>query len=152
MREEVRKTCHNLTEELLRSHECETCNPADTYRTISGCCNNLDNINYGRADQPLERFMANAYKDSKSLPRGGLNLYTRTLPDPRKISSVVHRVREPPKDPLATVMVMQFGQFLDHDITLTPEQGEDLSFIEIMIKYKKISILFGKLNCLNELL
>ena len=134
MREGVREACRNLTEELLSSQECETCDPADTYRTISGCCNNLENINYGRADQPLERFMANAYKDSKSLPRGGLNLHTRTLPDPRKISSVVHRVREPPKDPLATVMVMQFAQFLDHDIDLTPEQGEDLNFSELVIK------------------
>ena len=134
MREGVRETCRNLTEELLGSQECETCDQDDTYRTISGCCNNLANPNYGRADRPLLRFMENAYKDSKSIPRGGLILRTRTLPDPRKISSVVHRVREPPKDPVATVMVMQFGQFLDHDIDLTPEQGEDLNFSEIMIK------------------
>ena len=125
MREESRETCRNLTEELLSSQECATCSSAGAYRTISGCCNNLDNKNYGRADRPLLRFMENAYSDSESLPRGGFN--PSTLPSPRKISSVVHRVTEPPKDPVATVMVMQFGQFLDHDITLTPEQGEDIT-------------------------
>ena len=117
--------CRNLTEELLSSPECGTCNGDGLYRTISGCCNNLINdINYGRADRPLLRFMDNAYSDSVSLPRGGF--IPSTLPSPRKISSVLHRVMEPPKDPVATVMVMQFGQFLDHDIDLTPEQGEDI--------------------------
>ena len=69
--------------------------------------------------------MDNAYSDSESLPRGGFIPSTAsTLPSPRKISSVLHRVTEPPKDPVVTVMLMQFGQFLDHDIDLTPEQGE----------------------------
>ena len=39
-------------------------------------------------------------------------------------SSVVHRREEPVGDSTVTVMLMQFGQFLDHDITLTPEQGK----------------------------
>ena len=65
----------------------------------------------------------NAYSDSKSLPRGGLS--SSTLPSPRKISSVVHRGEEPVGDSTVTVMLMQFGQFLDHDITLTPEQGKN---------------------------
>ena len=135
--EQVQETCRNLTETLLSSTECMVCNPGDVYRTISGCCNNLAQSNYGRANQPLIRYMDNAYSDSESLPRGGLS--ASTLPSPRKVSSVIHRVREPAKDSLATVMLMQFGQFLDHDIDLTPEQGRKLHKSAFYHRYGKRS-------------
>ena len=65
--------------------------------------------------------MSNAYSDLENLPRGGLA--SSTLPSPRRISSAIHRGKEPDGESSITVMLMQFAQFLDHDITLTPEQG-----------------------------
>ena len=66
--------------------------------------------------------MPNSYADKISIPRGGVN--PSALPSPRDISSTVHCVDETKDKPALSVMVMQFGQFLDHDITLTPEQGQ----------------------------
>ena len=65
--------------------------------------------------------MENEYEDKKFLPRGGLN--PSRLPSPREVSAKVHRVKETNLRQPISLMVMQFGQFLDHDITLTPEQG-----------------------------
>ena len=117
----LQETCQELTEELTNIQECEVCNGSSPYRTISGCCNNLLNKNFGRTNQAFTRLMPAAYSDSRSLPRGGLE--ASSLPNARKISATVHRGEEPAGDPTVTVMLMQFGQFLDHDITLTPEQG-----------------------------
>lgn len=49
----------------------------------------------------------------------------RTLPNPRWMSQKNHPDEDLP-DTRYTHMVMQFGQFLDHDLTLTPKDGKDL--------------------------
>ena len=75
---------------------------------------------------PYQRLLPPEYEDNLSLPRGGLT--SSMLPSPRKVSQIVHqginKVKEQSK---FSQMVMQFGQFLDHDFTLTPEQEKDLS-------------------------
>ena len=116
-----------MNDKILRAPECETesCNSSTVFRTVSGCCNNIANKDFGRANRAFTRLMESDYDDLISRPRGGIN--PSKLPSPRKISSVVHRVKETGSKPTASVMLMQFGQFLDHDITLTPEQGLTIS-------------------------
>ena len=100
---------------------CDGCNPKNPFRTYSGCCNNLENPALGQAMTGFSRLMENEYEDKISTPRGGFN--PSKLPSPRDISARVHRIQETKSRPSVSLMVMQFGQFLDHDITLTPEQG-----------------------------
>ena len=59
-------------------------------------------------------------QDGESLPRGGLT--TSSLPSPREISLKVHQNFEQSTNQVS-LMIMQFGQFLSHDISLTPEQA-----------------------------
>jgi hypothetical protein len=117
------ETCQRLNNELLSVSECEAvdCNATSPYRTISGCCNNIANKTLGSTHRAFNRLMKNQYEDLISLPRGGMN--PSNLPSPRDISSAVHRVKETKPKPPVSVMLMQFGQFIDHDMTLTPEQG-----------------------------
>ena len=46
------------------------------------------------------------------------------LPSARSVSVALHQVLENRPRPSVSHMVMQFGQFLDHDITLTSQPGE----------------------------
>ena len=117
-----------LEEQCLRLNggDCDPdqCLPeGDKYRSINGCCNNVEQQRWGSTSQPLLRFLPNAYQDGKSIPRGGLG--ESSLPSARKVSVAVHHSKEKQNSNLSlSVMLMQFGQFLDHDITLTPEQGK----------------------------
>lgn len=53
-------------------------------------------------------------------PRGGRE--ESSLPNARLVSTTVHPDLLLP-DAVYTNMVGQFGQFVDHDLTLTPEGG-----------------------------
>jgi len=94
------------------------CDRDDRYRTVSGVCNNLQNPEWGSAFQELMRLIPPAYQDNIQNPRGGR--LARVLPNPRWMSKRNHPDEDRP-DSRYTHMVMQFGQFLDHDITLTPK-------------------------------
>merc|ERR1719369_2523323 len=79
------ETCEKLNTELLKTSECEhiDCNPRSLYRTISGCCNNGREKDFGRANTAFRRLIANTYEDGVSLPRGGVN--PSSLPSPRAV-------------------------------------------------------------------
>ena len=67
---------------------------------------------------PFLRFLPPDYSD-------GIGEFRRSrangpLPNPRVVSTAVHRDEQHDTRQF-TMMVMQWGQFLDHDITLTPE-------------------------------
>ncbi|GFO02050.1 chorion peroxidase [Plakobranchus ocellatus] len=101
---------------ILR-RDTSPCQASEKYRRPDGRCNNLRNPEWGSTNIPLTRVLPNAYKDDKSIPRitgvgGGI------LPGPRTVSVNCHGPSEKRAD--VTLMVMQWGQFLDHDVDLTP--------------------------------
>ncbi len=86
-------------------------------RTINGAENNLQHPDWGQADIEFIRLAPAAYTDGSSTLAGSQR------PSARLISNIVVAT-----DPAATIdgppisdMVWQWGQFLDHDIDLTPE-------------------------------
>ena len=67
----------------------------------------------------MVRLLEAEYSDTESLPRGGLQF--SSLPSPRAVSLAVHQELEQASNhDDISVMVMQWGQFLDHDLSLTP--------------------------------
>ncbi|UYV64041.1 hypothetical protein LAZ67_2006378 [Cordylochernes scorpioides] len=93
------------------------CDPHAKYRTLDGSCNNVHQPAWGRAASCMKRLLPPKYADAVSAPRTGHKGHP--LPDPRTVSLTVHRhVHRPARD--FTHMLMVWGQFLDHDIALTP--------------------------------
>ncbi|KAJ8730052.1 hypothetical protein PYW07_017090 [Mythimna separata] len=94
------------------------CEPDNPFRTYTGYCNNLRNPNLGKGLTTFARLLPPVYEDGVSRPR--INSVTGTpLPSPRVVSTVIH----PDISNLHTrytLMTMQFAQFLDHELTMTP--------------------------------
>lgn len=103
--------------------ECDTqipvCSPNAVYRTFDGSCNNLQNPLWGKSNRGQNRIVPNAFDDGRDTPRskGCGNL---PLPSPRHVSNMLHAA-EPTmqNEPRLSLMVMQIGQFLAHDLVLT---------------------------------
>lgn len=96
----------------------QQCDANTPFRSLSGRCNNLRNPNWGKSLTTFSRLLPAQYEDGISAPR--ITGVTGTpLPNPRTISTTIH----PDISNLHTrysLMVMQFAQFVDHDLTLTP--------------------------------
>ena len=88
---------------------------ADT-RSLDGWGNNLANPTWGQAGRAFTRLDPHVYyADSISAPAGPLR------PNPRDISNRVGNQTGPMLDAAGrSNFVWQWGQFIDHDITLTP--------------------------------
>lgn len=113
------------TAQLQRLRNCflpplhtTVCQASERYRTLDGMCNNLKNPLWGVTGAPLVRLLPPDYGDGIGEPRGGFR--AKNLPNPRWMSQRNHPDNDNP-DTRFTHMVMQFGQFLDHDITITPK-------------------------------
>ncbi|XP_067657259.1 peroxidasin homolog [Haliotis asinina] len=91
------------------------------FRTADGTCNNLDHPGWGSALIPMRRLIPPQYGDRNSTPRKAVS--GAALPNARLVSRTMHTDdTDRPDATGVTHMVMQFGQFLDHDVTLTPLQ------------------------------
>ncbi|XP_071518340.1 salivary peroxidase/catechol oxidase-like [Panulirus ornatus] len=87
------------------------------YRTIDGSCNNLQKTMWGQARTPFQRISPPQYSDGLMRPR--VSQSGRPLPSARLVSiSTVTDVDNPSSD--LTLGVMQWGQFIDHDLAHTP--------------------------------
>ena len=116
--------------------EVPDCNfpTVNQFRTIDGTCNNLENPLFGASGTPLTRVTPAYYEDGMSSLRGGLQArgrnffnvgpFTKPNPSARVVSESIVRDISKFETPF-THMLMQWGQFLDHDLDLSPELEAD---------------------------
>ena len=100
------------------------CDADARFRTADGTCNNLDNPVFGSAGSQFRRLVPNAYGDCISTLRLAKN--GDELPNARDVSRIVHGSnadRTNPDSPVLSHLAMNWGQFMDHDITLAQAQG-----------------------------
>lgn len=98
--------------------ETGPCDPSHPFRSLTGHCNNIRNPSYGKSLTTFARLLPSQYEDGISRPRV-TGATGAALPSPRVVSTVIH----PDISNLHsryTLMTMQFAQFLDHDLTMTP--------------------------------
>ncbi|CAL1539890.1 unnamed protein product, partial [Lymnaea stagnalis] len=89
------------------------------FRTTDGNCNHPKN--WGTSFKPVTRLLPADYSDGSGSPRK-TSVSGSPLPSPRAVSRYVHPART---DLLArTIMIMQWGQWLDHDVTGFPVASE----------------------------
>ena len=125
------------------------CKERDSYRSMDGVCNNLARPYLGAANSVIGRMLPAEYQDCSHTPKGGYGEAARhrqprqhnqildnieskvygckdskgsiqQLPNVREVSKTFDPDLDIPQDTYS-LMVMQFGQFLDHDMALTPE-------------------------------
>ncbi|XP_052093424.1 peroxidasin homolog isoform X2 [Mytilus californianus] len=119
------------------TNECQKLSTVNEYRTIDGTCNNLDKPYWGKAFTSQPRFIDEVYSDGVNTPRISVD-GASTLTSPRTISNSVFKITNGKKVSRAegfnSLMSLNWGQFLDHDIVLTPtfaeKHGEDIRCCE----------------------
>ncbi|XP_059125588.1 eosinophil peroxidase [Peromyscus eremicus] len=106
---------------------------SDKYRTITGRCNNKKRPWLGASNQALARWLPAEYEDHRSLPFGWTPSKRRNgffLPLVRAVSNQIVRFpsRKLTSDQGRSLMFMQWGQFIDHDLDFSPESPARVAF------------------------
>ncbi|XP_055915269.1 peroxidasin [Eupeodes corollae] len=89
------------------------------YRSIDGTCNNLNNPTWGASLTAFRRIEKPIYENGFSMPIGWTKgkLYSGfEKPIARLVSTTLISTKEITPDERITHMVMQWGQFVDHDL------------------------------------
>ncbi|XP_063003275.1 peroxidasin homolog [Elgaria multicarinata webbii] len=92
------------------------------YRTHDGSCNNLQHPMWGASLTAFQRLLKPAYQNGFNLPRGFSlveDARELPLPLPRLVSTAMIGTETITPDDQFTHMLMQWGQFLDHDMDQT---------------------------------
>ncbi|XP_021347800.1 myeloperoxidase-like [Mizuhopecten yessoensis] len=98
------------------------CSDASDYRTINGECNNEKHPHWGAAGTSQIRLLPAAYDDGVNAPRTK-DVNGNNLPSARSLSTAVFfdpSNVDTPDDPIRSLMMMVWGQFIDHDVGETP--------------------------------
>ncbi|XP_066933586.1 peroxidasin-like [Clytia hemisphaerica] len=95
------------------------------YRTYDGQCNNFNHPMWGSALTPFTRLLIPNYENGFNTPFGWSKV---KLPSARKVSSALISSVKVTADEEYTHMLMQWGQFLDHDMDFTVTSPSSLRF------------------------
>ncbi|XP_056416730.1 myeloperoxidase-like [Hyla sarda] len=110
----------------------KVCEPSP-YRSITGECNNRKNSILGVSNTGYRRLLSPEYEDGVSLPRGWTQsrpINGFTLPLAREVSNEIVKVsKELTLDDGRSVMFMQWGQWLDHDVGISVATPATSSFL-----------------------
>ena len=96
------------------------CSRTSRYRTVDGSCNNEERPLMGVAASPFQRLLSATYGRGDNTPReatrGG------QLPSARFVSQTLFNTGDDRDEDISSLF-MQSGQFIDHDVTHTPNAG-----------------------------
>ncbi|XP_048679874.2 myeloperoxidase [Caretta caretta] len=109
------------------------CDKANTYRTITGECNNRRNPTLGASNRAYSRWLPQEYEDGVSIPRGwteGICYSGFSLPLVREVSNKIVRfpTEQLVSDQNRALIFMQWGQFIDHDMDFGPATPATVTF------------------------
>ena len=101
--------------------------PNPEYRTYDGTKNNAANWSWGSAGVQLLRKASPAYSDGVSSLAGA------SRPSPRLISNTIADQGDQDiiSDRLLSAMIYAWGQFIDHDLDLTPTGGTEIIAVPV---------------------
>ena len=108
-----------------------SCPPNNKFRTIDGTCNNLRNPTFGAADTGFVRLLDAEYFDADGLndPLGaGDQPGAPERPNAFDVTEdfITEQKKSAGNSEQTANIYMQWGQFIDHDMTLAPEsEGGD---------------------------
>ncbi|MED6252351.1 hypothetical protein ATANTOWER_010545 [Ataeniobius toweri] len=101
------------------------------YRTISGVCNNRQNPGWGSANTALVRWLPAEYEDGEGEPKGWNREWLHNgfqLPPPRSVSREIIRSSCKWTDDDYSQLLVDWGQYIDHDVTFTPQSISSAAF------------------------
>ncbi|XP_061589166.1 eosinophil peroxidase-like [Cololabis saira] len=117
----------------IRAPQCLTTPKINKYRTATSVCNNLKNPRLGASNTPFTRWLPAEYDDGISQPKGwdrNRRFNNFLLPLVRQVSNNILNTTDAGvvSDREYTHMITLFGQWIDHDLTLTPSSPSIRSF------------------------
>lgn len=100
----------------FEAYACEHKDYEDYY-SPSGICNNRINPFWGASTEPFYRLIPAKYDDGFVKPLGWFDRINSRLPNSRKVTEELLSTEIVTNDDRHNHLLMQFGQFLDHDLT-----------------------------------
>ncbi|XP_048468430.1 eosinophil peroxidase-like [Rhincodon typus] len=121
--------CLAVRQPPLCKYDCFT----DRYRTFTSVCNNRRKPRLGSSNTAFTRWLPARYEDGFSLPLGwtpSKRISGALLPLVREVSNKILRTRNEDvvNDTKVTHLFMQWGQWIDHDMSLSPHSGSIQTF------------------------
>ncbi|XP_034032224.1 LOW QUALITY PROTEIN: thyroid peroxidase-like [Thalassophryne amazonica] len=117
----------------LQRPSCQTTCLSERYRSITGECNNRKNPRWGAANTPYSRWVPPEYEDVWGTPRGwdpARTYHNVTLPPVRFVSQEVLFTHNNniSLDSTLSHLLVEWGQWIDHDLVLTPQSPSTAAF------------------------